>query len=87
MVWPIDGQLYGRKYWQIDNVDVQDAKQYLNARLGIEAPNWGVYLWGPERHRQPAPTRSTSHCAWHRRRGNRLLVEPATYGIELRASF
>ena len=37
----IDAQLYGRKYWQVDNMDVQNAKQYLNARLGIEADKFG----------------------------------------------
>jgi len=83
----IDGQLYGRKYWQIDNVDVQDAKQYLNARLGIEAPNWGVYLWGRNVTDTRAYSQYVSPALGIGVAGIGFLVEPATYGIELRASF
>jgi outer membrane receptor protein involved in Fe transport len=83
----IDGQLYGRKYWQIDNMDVKDAKQYLNARLGIEAPNWGAYLWGRNVTNTRAYSQYVSPALGIGVAGIGFLVEPATYGIELRASF
>lgn len=36
----------GHKYWHVDNQDVQDPLDFLNARIGIETDQWGVYLWG-----------------------------------------
>ena len=83
----IDGQLYGRKYWQVDNMDVQDAKQYLNARLGIEGSNWGAYLWGKNITDTRAYSQYVSPSLGVGVAGIGFLVEPATYGVELRVSF
>lgn len=83
----VDGQLYGRKYWQVDNMDVQNAKQYLNARLGIEAPHWGAYLWGRNITDTRAYSQYVSPALGIGVAGIGFLVEPATYGVELRASF
>jgi iron complex outermembrane recepter protein len=83
----VDGQLYGRKYWQVDNMDVQDEKDYLNARLGIEAPKWGAYLWGRNLTNTRAYSQYVSPSLGIGVAGIGFLVPPATYGIELRASF
>jgi iron complex outermembrane receptor protein len=83
----VDAQLYGRKYWQVDNLDVQDDKQYLNARLGIEAPAWGAYLWGKNVTNTRAYSQYVSPSLGIGVAGIGFLVEPATYGIEVRAKF
>jgi iron complex outermembrane receptor protein len=83
----IDGQLYGRKYWQIDNMDVQDAKQYLNARLGIENSRWGAYLWGRNITDTRAYSQYVSPSLGVGVAGIGFLVEPATYGVELHVNF
>jgi len=81
----IDAQLYGRKYWQLDNADVQDAKQYVNARFGIEAPHWSAYLWGRNITNTRAYGQYVSPALGVGVAGIGFLVPPATYGIELRA--
>jgi iron complex outermembrane receptor protein len=83
----IDGQLYGRKYWQVDNMDVQDAKQYLNARLGIEGTHWGAYLWGRNITDTRAYSQYVSPSLGVGVAGIGFLVEPATYGVEAHVSF
>jgi len=83
----IDGQLYGHKYWQLDNMDVQDPKQYLNARLGIEAPSWGAYLWGRNITNTRAYSQYVSPSLGVGVAGIGFLVAPASYGIELRVNF
>ncbi len=83
----IDATLYGRKYWQLDNMDVQDAKQYLNARVGIEAPRWGAYLWGRNITNTRAYSQYVSPALGIGVAGIGFLVEPASYGVELRARF
>jgi iron complex outermembrane receptor protein len=83
----IDAQLYGRKYWQVDNQDVQDAKQYLNARLGVEASNWGAYLWGRNITDTRAYSQYVSPNLGVGVAGIGFLVEPATYGVELNVKF
>jgi len=83
----IDGQLYGRKYWQVDNMDVQDARQYLNLRLGIEGSNWGSYLWGKNVTGTRAYSQYVSPSLGIGVAGIGFLVEPATYGVELHVSF
>jgi iron complex outermembrane receptor protein len=42
----VDVQHYGDKYWQVDNLDVQDPRTYLNLRLGLEGERWNAYVWG-----------------------------------------
>jgi iron complex outermembrane receptor protein len=83
----IDGQLYGRKYWQVDNQDVQDAKQYLNLRLGIEGSNWDAYLWGKNVTDTRAYSQYVSPELGVGVAGIGFLVQPATYGVELKVIF
>ena len=83
----IEGQLYGRKYWQVDNQDVQDAKQYLNLRLGIEGPSWNAYAWGRNVTNTRAYSQYVSPALGIGVAGIGFLVPPATYGVELKVSF
>lgn len=41
-----DAQHYGRKYWYIDNLDVQKAKTYVNGSLGAEWGDFTLTFWG-----------------------------------------
>jgi hypothetical protein len=68
-------------------MDVQDAKQYLNARLGIEGPNWGAYLWGRNITDTRAYSQYVSPSLGVGVAGIGFLVEPASYGVELHVSF
>lgn len=83
----VDAQLYGRKYWQLDNVDVQDAKNYVNARLGLEGSRWSAYLWGRNITNTRAYSQYVSPALGIGVAGIGFLVPSATYGIELRANF
>ena len=82
-----DAQLYGKKYWQLDNQDVQNPKHYLNLRLGIEAARWSAYLWGKNVTNTRAYSQYVSPSLGIVVAGLGFLVPPATYGIELRANF
>lgn len=42
----VDYERRGKKYWQIDNLDVQEGLDLLGVRLGLETENWSVILWG-----------------------------------------
>ncbi|MDB6159232.1 MAG: TonB-dependent receptor [Gammaproteobacteria bacterium] len=82
-----DLQLYGKKYWQIDNREVQDPKNYLNLRLGVEGGRWSAYLWG----RNVTNTRAYSEYNPQAFSGLNVdigyLVQPATYGVDARVKF
>ncbi|HVO47119.1 MAG TPA: hypothetical protein VMT29_12365, partial [Steroidobacteraceae bacterium] len=82
----VDGQLYGRKYWQLDNMDVQNAKQYLNARLGLETGRWNVYVWGRNITDTRAYSQYVSPSLGIGVAGIGFLVPPASYGIDVRVS-
>lgn len=83
----IDAQLYGRKYWELDNVAVQDAKQYVNARLGLEGGRWSAYLWGRNITNTRAYSQYVSPALGIGVAGIGFLVPPASYGVELRVNF
>jgi len=82
----VDGQLYGRKYWQLDNMDVQNAKQYLNARLGLETGRWNVYVWGRNITDTRAYSQYVSPALGIGVAGIGFLVPPASYGIDVRVT-
>ena len=82
----VDGQLYGRKYWQLDNMDVQNAKQYLNARLGLEAARWSAYVWGRNITNTRAYSQYVSPSLGIGVAGIGFLVPPASYGVEIRVN-
>jgi iron complex outermembrane receptor protein len=41
-----DVQHYSRKYWFVDNLDVQRAKTYVNGSVGVSYRNFTATLWG-----------------------------------------
>lgn len=79
-----DLQHFGKKYWQIDNAAIQDPKNYLNLRLGLEEGRWSAYLWGKN------VTNTRAYSEYNPRAFSGLnvdigyLVPPATYGIDVR---
>lgn len=80
--------LYGKQYWEINNIAVQNPKQYLNVRLGIESARWSAWLWG----KNLTDTRAYSQFVRGVPFGIGIagigfLVEPASYGVELRMEF
>ena len=42
----VDYERRGKKYWQIDNLDVQESLDLLGLRIGVQSDNWSVTLWG-----------------------------------------
>jgi iron complex outermembrane receptor protein len=83
----VDLQHAGKKYWQIDNDDVQDPRTYLNMRFGLEGARWSVYLWG----KNVTDERAYSEFAPREFSGLDVdigyLNQPATYGVDARVTF
>ncbi|MEM1141520.1 MAG: TonB-dependent receptor [Pseudomonadota bacterium] len=42
----VDYEHRGKRYWQVDNIDVQDELNLVNARLGLNGESWAVTVWG-----------------------------------------
>jgi iron complex outermembrane recepter protein len=42
----LDVDHYGKTYWEVDNIDVQNPKTYLNASYSVERAAWSFTLWG-----------------------------------------
>ena len=83
----VDAQFSGKKYWQIDNDDVQDGKTYLNARIGLEGERWSVYAWGKNL------TDEEAYSEFAPREFSGLdvdigyLTQPRTYGVDFNLKF
>jgi iron complex outermembrane recepter protein len=80
-----DAQHYSRKYWFVDNLDVQKPKTYVNGSFGVSYRNftatvWGKNIFGVRSYETYFPGQQT---------GLPYDVgfpnKPATYGIELTA--
>ena len=83
----VDYEYRAKKYWQIDNLDVQNPISLLNARIGMTKGRYGVFIWSKNLtntryYEDYNPTKFSGGqypIGW--------LAEPRTYGVELRASF
>ena len=80
--------LYSRKVWEVNNIAIQDPKQYLDLRAGIEGVRWSVWLWG----KNITDTRAYSQFVRATPFGIGVagigyLVPPATYGVELNMKY
>ena len=80
--------LYGKKIWEVNNIAVQNPKEYLDLRAGIESARWSVWLWG----KNITDTRAYSQFVRAAPFGIGVagigyLVPPASYGVELRMRF
>ena len=85
----MDYEHRGKKYWQIDNRDVQGPLDLINARVGVEGESWGLYLWGKnltdEKYYADYNPREFSGHLLGLDLG--FLAQPRTYGIEGRVRF
>lgn len=78
-----DAQRYSRKYWYVDNLDVQRPKTYVNGSFGINYHNitasiWGKNIFGVRAYETYFPSQQTGlpyDVAFPN--------QPATYGVEL----
>ncbi|WOE75201.1 TonB-dependent receptor [Alterisphingorhabdus coralli] len=83
----IDYEHRGDRFWQVDNVDVQEPLNLLNFRLGIENDTFGVYFWGKN------ITGERFFTDFNPREFSGLDIDigfrgqPATYGVEARFNF
>jgi iron complex outermembrane recepter protein len=83
----IDYERRGERFWQVDNLDVQDPLDLLSFRAGFETDRWGLYAWGrnitdEEYYTDFNPTEFTGLGFDIGFRG-----QPATYGVEARVRF
>jgi iron complex outermembrane receptor protein len=78
-----DVQHYSRKYWFVDNLDVQRPKTYVNGSLGISYRNFTASIWG----KNIFGVRSYETYFPGQQTGLPYDVgfpnKPATYGVEL----
>ncbi|RMF08577.1 MAG: TonB-dependent receptor [Alphaproteobacteria bacterium] len=83
----VDYEHRGKKYWQVDNADVQGSIDLLNVRVGVESEMWGLYFWGRN------ITDEEYYTDFNPREFSGLdidigfLAQPATYGIEGKIRF
>lgn len=42
----VDVTHHGKTYWEVDNIDVQNPKTYVNLSMGVERDAWSFTLWG-----------------------------------------
>jgi iron complex outermembrane receptor protein len=80
-------QYNSRTYWYIDNLDVQNAKTYLNANVGIRNAGWSATVWGKNlldtrAYETYDPTQATGLG-----RDVGYPNRPLSFGIELSAKF
>ncbi|WEK00199.1 MAG: TonB-dependent receptor [Candidatus Sphingomonas phytovorans] len=76
-----------RKYWQIDNIDVQKAINLVNLRAGLDGAHWSLYGFGRNVFNvkyyadyNPANFSGQAYDIGFR-------AQPATYGIEAKVKF
>lgn len=76
-----------REYWQIDNADVQNPVDLINARAGVEFGRWGLYVWGRNltdaRYYEDYNPSKFSGLPYD----IGSLAEPRTYGVEAKVTF
>lgn len=82
-----DYQHNGRKYWQVDNADVQRSIDLVNLRAGIKTDRWGLYGFGRNilNVRYYADYNPRAFTGQPYDLGFR--AQPATYGVEARLNF
>lgn len=82
-----DAQHYGKRYWFIDNNDVQHPKTYVNASIGLTRGPWTLTLWGKnifdERSYETYFPSQATGLPYDVAFPNR----PATYGLEIKAEY
>ncbi len=83
----VDYEHRGDRFWQVDNLDIQEPLNLLNLRVGIENETYGVYLWGRNL------TGERYFTDFNPREFSGLDIDigfrgqPSSYGVEARVSF
>lgn len=87
LVLRLDYQHRGKKYWQVDNLNVQDPVDIVDLRLGYQAERWSVFLSArnllDEKYYGDYNPSEYSGLIYDL--GSR--GQPATYGVEARVRF
>jgi len=83
----VDYERRGERFWQVDNLDVQDPLDLLSFRAGFETDRWGLYAWGrnitdEDYYTDFNPNEFTGLGYDIGFRG-----QPASYGVEARIRF
>ncbi len=83
----LDYEHRGKKYWQVDNADVQNPLNLVNVRVGVQSGSYGLYFWGKN------ITGEKYYTDFNPREFSGLDIDigyrgqPATYGVEGRLRF
>ena len=87
LVLRADYQHISRKYWQVDNVDVQKPINLVNLRAGFDGPRWALYGFGRNilNVRYYADYNPGNFAGLPYDIGFR--AQPATYGVEAKLKF
>ena len=87
LVLRVDYKHNGKKYWQVDNVDVQRPINLVNIRVGLDGKNWSLYGFGRNilnvkyyADYNPSEFSGEPYDIGFR-------AQPATYGIEAKLKF
>lgn len=83
----LDYQHRGRKFWQVDNRDVQEPVNLVDVRIGVESDSWGLYfsgrnIFGEKYYADFNPTAFSGLDTAIGFRG-----QPATWAIEAKIKF
>lgn len=83
----LDYQHRSKRYWQADNLAVQEPLEFVDARIGLQADRWSIFAFGrnlldEEYYAEFATPSVTGFPVPFA-----ALGEPATYGIEMRYRF
>jgi iron complex outermembrane receptor protein len=76
-----------RKYWQIDNVDVQRPINIVNLRAGVEGKHWGLYAFGRNVFNVQYYTDYNPGNFSGSPYDTGFRAQPATYGVEAKLKF
>lgn len=82
-----DYQHRARKYWQVDNVDVQRPIDIVNLRAGIDAGRWALYAFGRNVFDVDYYTDFNPSSFSGLPYDIGFRAQPATYGVEARVRF
>lgn len=83
----IDFERRGERTWQIDNLDIQEPVSLLNARIGVEYTDYGVYLFGKNLTDEEFYVDFFPQDFSGRLNAFGDLNQPRIYGVELTATF
>lgn len=83
----LDYERRGERYWQVDNLDVQDPVDLIDFRAGFETDRWGVYAWGRNIADEDYYTDYNPNEFSGLGFDIGFRAQPATYGAEARIRF